>query len=55
MFKEKKSAQDPEGFSDGLQRPPSQNGSIYASSHVEDAVFGEVTEDGPNYRNVRAT
>ncbi|KAJ4229816.1 hypothetical protein FSOLCH5_003181 [Fusarium solani] len=52
MFKEKKPAQDSEGFSDGLQSPPSQNGSIYASSHVEDAVFGEVTEDGPNYRNV---
>ncbi|UPK90571.1 hypothetical protein LCI18_001506 [Fusarium solani-melongenae] len=52
MFKEKKSAQDSEGFSDGLQSPPSENGSTYASSHVEDAVFGEVTEDGPNYRNV---
>ncbi|EEU46185.1 uncharacterized protein NECHADRAFT_38659 [Fusarium vanettenii 77-13-4] len=52
MFKEKKPAQDSEGFSDGLQSPPSQNGSTYASSHVEDAVFGEVTEDGPNYRNV---
>ncbi|RSL43080.1 hypothetical protein CEP51_016406 [Fusarium floridanum] len=52
MFKETKPAQDSEGFSDGLQCPPSQNGSTYASSHVEDAVFGEVTEKGPNYRNV---
>lgn len=51
MSKEKV-AQDSEGFSDGLQRPESQHGSTYVSSHLEDAVFGEVSEGGPNYRNV---
>lgn len=51
MSKEKV-AHDSEGFSDGLQRPDSQHGSTYPSSHMEDAVFGEVSEGGPNYRNV---
>ncbi|KAM5351247.1 hypothetical protein ACJ41O_003970 [Fusarium nematophilum] len=54
MNKEKV-AQDSEGLSDGLQRTPSvgsRNGSTYESSHVEDAVFGEVSEGGPNYRNL---
>ena len=32
---------------------PSQNGEVLASNTIEhDAVFGEITEDGPNYRNV---
>ncbi|KAJ3524094.1 hypothetical protein NM208_g12188 [Fusarium decemcellulare] len=52
MYKDSKPVQDPESLSDGLQRTPSQNGSTYESSHVEDAVFGEVSEGGPNYRNV---
>ena len=51
MSKEKVE-RDPESLSDGLQRPASQSGSTYESSHVEDAVFGEVSEGGPNYRNV---
>ncbi|KAH6877081.1 transmembrane amino acid transporter protein-domain-containing protein [Thelonectria olida] len=44
---------DSEGLSDGLQRYPSGNGEIIDTSpHVEDAVFGEVSEGGPNYRNL---
>ena len=32
---------------------PSQMGEILKGEHTtHDAVFGEVTEDGPNYRNV---
>ncbi|KAM5341952.1 hypothetical protein ACJ41O_014983 [Fusarium nematophilum] len=53
MFKKEKAHQDPEGLSDGIQRTPSQcsqNGET--SSHIQDAVFGEVSEGGPNYRNV---
>ncbi|KAF4982339.1 hypothetical protein FZEAL_2015 [Fusarium zealandicum] len=51
-YKEKKSTQDPENLSDETFRTPSQAGSTYASSNIEDAVFGEVSEGGPNYRNV---
>lgn len=55
LSQEKKIIQNPEGFtfsSDDLQQSPSQNGSTYESNHVEDAVFGGISEDGPNYRNV---
>jgi hypothetical protein len=34
-----------------LRRTPSHNGDIGEGTH--DAVFGEITEDGPNYRAVR--
>ncbi|KAI5460873.1 transmembrane amino acid transporter protein-domain-containing protein [Mariannaea sp. PMI_226] len=46
-----KAAQDSEGLSDGLQRYPSENGEL-SQPHVEDAVFGEVSKDGPNYRSL---
>lgn len=36
---------------DFLAPVPTQNGEILEASH--DAVFGEITEDGPNYRAVR--
>lgn len=32
---------------------PSQEGQFEGVHHTHDAVFGELTEDGPNYRNVR--
>lgn len=36
-----------------IQRSPSQCSEDGESSpHIEDAVFGEVSEGGPNYRNV---
>ncbi|KAF4452873.1 neutral amino acid permease [Fusarium albosuccineum] len=51
--KEKKPIQDPEGLTDGLERTPSQGSQAgETSTTVEDAVFGEVSEGGPNYRNV---
>ncbi|RSL92514.1 hypothetical protein CEP52_013782 [Fusarium oligoseptatum] len=34
-----------------LAPAPSQNGEVYDDT-AHDAVFGEITEDGPNYRNV---
>ncbi|KAF5022810.1 hypothetical protein F66182_5152 [Fusarium sp. NRRL 66182] len=36
--------------SNGLNKPPSYDST--GAAHVEDAVFGEVSGDGPNYRNV---
>ncbi|KAJ4252319.1 hypothetical protein NW762_010916 [Fusarium torreyae] len=39
-------SQDPES----LGRPPSKTGS--ANEATNDAVFGEITEDGPNYRSL---
>ncbi|RSL55147.1 hypothetical protein CEP53_007221 [Fusarium sp. AF-6] len=51
-FDKKESPQDlePSGV---IQRSPSQCSEDGESSpHVEDAVFGEVSEGGPNYRNV---
>ncbi|KAI5456758.1 transmembrane amino acid transporter protein-domain-containing protein [Mariannaea sp. PMI_226] len=52
MSKEKV-ATDSEGFSDGLERYPSENGGVvHNTNHVEDAVFGDVSENGPNYRNL---
>ncbi|KAJ9419618.1 hypothetical protein FOXG_07078 [Fusarium oxysporum f. sp. lycopersici 4287] len=40
---------DPEGITDA----PSQVGEVLEHKPIEhDAVFGEITEDGPNYRNV---
>lgn len=41
-----------EGFApkDDLAPVPSYRGEVLEGSH--DAVFGEITEDGPNYRNV---
>lgn len=44
-----KTKEDPEA----LATIPSQNGEVSASNH--DAVFGAITEDGPNYRNVSST
>ncbi|KAM0547298.1 hypothetical protein ACHAPJ_010433 [Fusarium lateritium] len=41
-----KAKEDPEA----LAKVPSQNGEVSTSTH--DAVFGAITEDGPNYRNV---
>lgn len=37
-----------------IAREPSQLGEIIKEqdTYTHDAVFGEVTEDGPNYRNV---
>lgn len=32
---------------------PSQDGQVEAHQCSHDAVFGEITGDGPNYRNVR--
>mgnify|MGYP004729910543 CR=1 FL=1 len=43
-----KAKEDPEA----LAKVPSQNGEVSTSTH--DAVFGAITEDGPNYRNVIA-
>jgi hypothetical protein len=37
---------------DFLAPVPSQIGEIEEGAH--DAVFGEITEDGPNYRAVRS-
>lgn len=51
-FDKKESPQDlePSGV---IQRSPSQCSEDGESSpHIEDAVFGEVSEGGPNYRNV---
>ncbi|KAM0562071.1 hypothetical protein ACHAPJ_002515 [Fusarium lateritium] len=48
--KAKQAPTDPEK-ADSLERLPSYPGSTSAA-HVEDAVFGEVSEEGPNYRNV---
>jgi hypothetical protein len=44
-----KTKEEPEA----LATVPSQNGEVSASTH--DAVFGVITEDGPNYRNVSST
>jgi hypothetical protein len=38
---------------DFLAPEPTQIGDIIEGAH--DAVFGEITEDGPNYRAVRCT
>ncbi|KAH6871028.1 putative amino acid transporter [Thelonectria olida] len=49
MSKSPESQKDPEG----LAPVPSQVGEVLEdTAHVHDAVFGEITEDGPNYRNV---
>ncbi|KAM0426741.1 hypothetical protein ACHAPT_008057 [Fusarium lateritium] len=49
MSKDMKSEYDPEG----LPRTPSRAGEVLEDNVVEhDAVFGAITEDGPNYRNV---
>ena len=38
---------------DVLTPVPSQVGQVYEDQYYEnDAVFGEITGDGPNYRNV---
>lgn len=38
---------------DSLSPVPSQTGQIFENqTYVHDAVFGEITEEGPNYRNV---
>ncbi|KAH7176097.1 transmembrane amino acid transporter protein-domain-containing protein [Dactylonectria macrodidyma] len=42
--------QDPE-LNGGLGRVPSQQGEV-DDTIAHDAVFGDITEDGPNYRNV---
>lgn len=48
---EKKDEHDPEGL--GLHPHPSQIGEVQdTETPTYDAVFGEITEDGPNYRNV---
>lgn len=39
---------------EGIQRSHSNCSQNEGTSHrIDDAVFGEVSEDGPNYRNVR--
>lgn len=46
----------PEGKDDieELAPIPSQIGEVHNDpNYAHDAVFGEITEDGPNYRNVR--
>lgn len=34
------------------EKPPLDNGSAESYGKQEDAVFGEIVEGGPNYRNV---
>jgi hypothetical protein len=36
-----------------LAAVPAQEGEVVHDDYTVDAVFGEITEDGPNYRNVR--
>lgn len=51
MSKIYKAEEDPEG----LTQVPSKKGEIEDNpAQAHDAVFGDITEDGPNYRNVRA-
>ncbi|RSM19998.1 hypothetical protein CDV31_001077 [Fusarium ambrosium] len=51
MSKDFKSEYDTEGG--GAPRTPSRAGEVLEDNVVEhDAVFGAITEDGPNYRNV---
>jgi hypothetical protein len=41
---------------DDLPPVPSQVGQVLEDQYYEnDAVFGEITEEGPNYRSVRMT
>jgi hypothetical protein len=41
---------------EGIQRSNSNCSQVEGTSQrIDDAVFGEVSEDGPNYRNVRPT
>lgn len=50
MSSEKK---DPEGLAP-VASQPGQAGQVYdTQAYSHDAVFGEITEDGPNYRSVR--
>jgi hypothetical protein len=44
----------PEKKQDNSLSPvPSQTGQIFEDqTYTHDAVFGEITEEGPNYRNV---
>jgi hypothetical protein len=49
MAKKEELPRDIEGIDD-LQRSPSR---CTQEGTTIDAVFGEVSEDGPNYRNVR--
>jgi hypothetical protein len=39
---------------EGLGTSPSQNDLDPSSDIAHDDVFGEITEHGPNYRNVRS-
>lgn len=48
MSKEYKRSDDPEG----IDSAPSLRGEII-EDRKHDAVFGEITEDAPDYRNVR--
>lgn len=48
MIETHKTKEDPEA----LATVPSQIGEVSAPTH--DAVFGAITEDGPNYRDVSA-
>lgn len=38
--------------SSNLTPSPSQEDQVQGSQRTHDAVFGEIREDGPNYRNV---
>lgn len=43
-------------YEEKLGTDPSQLGDIIEDqTYAHDAVFGEITEDGPNYRNVRVS
>lgn len=43
---------DDKKIEEPLEPVPSHVGEVHDASH--DAVFGEMSGDGPNYRNVRA-
>lgn len=38
---------------EGALSPTTSNVGQITDAYAHDAVFGEITEDGPNYRNVR--
>jgi hypothetical protein len=52
LSKKEEIPSDPEGIQRSNSNCSQNEGT---SQRIDDAVFGEVSEDGPNYRNVRAT
>ncbi len=40
------------GFDDGMHQTASYGQGTARRASISDAVFGEITEDGPNYRAV---